>query len=240
MSLSLKRTLKVQAEGKTNLKLTLAVNLSSAHAPVSAFISFAPDQPPALVHDKPGFLRHLWCMQKPRILGLAQRFITHVQTLHDLLWLGTSVHACCAVWSEIWLHILVYFLAHRCSQIFPTSLRWAQSGKNLFLRKAHPYSPSDLAPCPCGWEAQWIPVCSAAWSFRLSNVERKFPLWVQAHVLCPSISYHGNPAFGDVAFMLDISHLSLQNTLHSFLPCCPWGSGPVWFISVFSLAPLYS
>lgn len=47
MSLGLKRTLKVQAESKTNFNLTLAVNLSSGHVPVLGFISFPPNQPPA-------------------------------------------------------------------------------------------------------------------------------------------------------------------------------------------------
>lgn len=47
MSLGLRRTLKVQAEGKTDFNLTLAINLSSDHDPVSSGVSFHPSQPPA-------------------------------------------------------------------------------------------------------------------------------------------------------------------------------------------------
>lgn len=42
MSLGLRKPLKVQAEGKINFNLTLAVNLPSDYAPVSALISFPP------------------------------------------------------------------------------------------------------------------------------------------------------------------------------------------------------
>ena len=110
------------------------------------------------------------------------------------------------------------------------------------LSKSSPviFTLSDPAPCPCGWQARWTPICFPVQSFRLRGRKRKFPLRFQAHVLCSRISNHGSPTFESVGFCWTYS-LPLQNTLHPFLPCSVHGAGcPVWFTSICSLAPPFS
>lgn len=85
--------------------------------------------------------------------------------------------------------------------------------------------------------ARWTAICPAAQQFRLRGQKRKLTLHVQAHVLWPNITSHGNPTFRSAEFVLGIFHLSLQNTLHPSPPCCVPGYADLYGLYQSALCP---